>query len=93
MAFGGGFGFSVDLAATGLDAAAQALAVEGASRWVVEVPPSEDKAFEASMRGLPCSRLGEVTARDGLLLWGDRRVGRVDLDRLYALWRAGLGVP
>jgi phosphoribosylformylglycinamidine synthase subunit PurL len=93
MAFGGGFGFSVDLASTELDAAAQALAVEGASRWVVEVPPSGQPAFEAGMRGLPWARLGDVTPHDGLLLWRDRRVGRVELDRLYALWRPGLGVP
>ena len=93
MAFGGGFGFSVDLSTTGLDAAAQALAVEGASRWVVEVAPASAKAFESALRGLPCKRLGEVTDRAGDLRWADRSVGRVDLDRLYALWRPGLGVP
>jgi len=93
MAFGGGFGFSADLAATGLDASAQALAVEGASRWVVEVPPSGVRSFETSLRGLPWAHLGEVTSHDGLLRWGDRKVGRIELDRLYALWRPGLGVP
>ncbi|MCI4354099.1 MAG: phosphoribosylformylglycinamidine synthase subunit PurL [Thermoplasmata archaeon] len=93
MAFGGGFGFSVDLAETGLDAAAQALAVEGASRWVVEVAPASAKSFEASLRGLPWKLLGQVTSNGGDLRWADRPVGRVDLDRLYALWRPGLGVP
>ncbi|MCI4361052.1 MAG: AIR synthase-related protein, partial [Thermoplasmata archaeon] len=93
MAFGGGFGFSVDLAASALDAGAQALAVEGASRWVVEVAPASAKRFETAVRGLPCVRLGDVTARDGRLRWGDQPIGTVGLDRLYALWRPGLGVP
>ncbi len=93
MAFGGGFGFSVDLAVTGLDAAAQALAVEGASRWIVEVPPSSAKSFESAFRGLPCVRLGEATDHGGELRWGGATVARIDLDRLYALWRPGLGVP
>ena len=51
MAFGGGFGFTVDLSVTRLDAAAQALAVEGSSRWVVEVPPSEGRRSNAPSRG------------------------------------------
>ncbi|HEY6238170.1 MAG TPA: AIR synthase-related protein, partial [Thermoplasmata archaeon] len=93
MAFGGSLGFEVDLAATLLEAPAQALAVEGGSRWVVEVPPAWTDAFEASFRGLPTARLGEVTEGDGVLRWQGETVGRVDLQRLYSPWRAGLGVP
>ena len=93
MAFGGGLGFSVDLATTGLEAPAHALAAEGASRWVVEVPADSARAVEASLRGLPFVRLGEVTERHGLLAWRGENVGRIDLERLYPLWRAGVGVP
>ena len=93
MAFGGGLGFSVDLARTGLDAPAQALLVEGASRWVVEVGSTYARSFEAAMRGLPISRLGEVTDGHGRFRWADRALGSVDLAALYPRWRAGVGVP
>jgi len=93
MAFGGSLGFRVDLAAAGLEAPAHALAAEGASRWVVELPASQGDAFEASFRGLPIARLGEVTDSGGEFLWDQEVVGRVDLARLYPRWRAGLGVP
>jgi hypothetical protein len=45
------------------------------------------------MRGVPCTRLGEVTERDGLLRWGDRTAARVDLAGLYPRWRNSLGLP
>lgn len=93
MAFGGGLGFSVDLAATGLATPAHALAAEGASRWVVEVPEDSARRFEAAFRGLPIARLGEVTRRSGELRFGPERAAVVDLDRLYPRWRAGVGVP
>ncbi len=93
MAFGGGLGFAVDLSATGLETPAHALAAEGGSRWVVEVPADSIPGFEASFRGLPIARLGEVVEGDGRLSFGTDRLGIVGLDRLYPTWRAGVGVP
>jgi phosphoribosylformylglycinamidine synthase len=45
MSFGGGLGFEVDLAATGLKSAGTALAAEGRSRFVVEVPAGAEDRF------------------------------------------------
>ena len=89
MAAGGGFGFSVDLAATGLGGPGVALVSEGSSRWVVEVDTGSAGAFERAFRGLPIVRLGEVTNGTGRLRWKGREVARLDIDALYPRWRAG----
>ncbi|MCI4347817.1 MAG: phosphoribosylformylglycinamidine synthase subunit PurL [Thermoplasmata archaeon] len=90
MAFGGGLGFSADLAATGLSGPGIAAVAEGASRWVVEVDRNLVPTFEHQLRAEPVARLGEVAARRGLLTWGDRAVADLDLSDLYAAWREGL---
>jgi phosphoribosylformylglycinamidine synthase subunit PurL len=93
MAFGGSLGVDVALDPVGLETPAHALAAEGASRWVVEVPEPEARAFERSASGLPVVPLGEVTDRwAARLTWREREVARVDLAGLYARWRAGLDV-
>ena len=89
MAAGGGLGFSVDLSATGLPGPGLALAAEGASRWVVEVPDASALAFERSLRGLALARLGTVTEGNGRLAWGGREMAVMEIDRLYPRWRAG----
>ncbi len=93
MAFGGGLGFDVDLAATGLDAPGLAAVGEGGSRWVVEVPHGREGAFERALAGSPCVRLGSVTRSGGALRWGAAELARLDLAALYPRWRHGLGLP
>ncbi|MGA7922705.1 MAG: phosphoribosylformylglycinamidine synthase subunit PurL [Thermoplasmata archaeon] len=92
MAFGGGLGFSVDLAKVGLETPAHALAAEGMSRWVVEVDADRVTEFDRAFEGLPCAHLGTVAKGPGRWLWRGRELSRLDLTRLYARWRAGLGV-
>ncbi len=91
MAFGGSLGFDVALDPVGLDTPSHALSAEGASRWIVEVPEPEVRAFERSAAGLPVVRLGEVTDRwAARLTWREREVAKLELNALYARWRAGL---
>ncbi len=93
MGFGGRLGFDADLAATGLDGPGLAAVAEGGSRLVVEVPEDRTAAFTRAFRGLPCARLGEVTAADGRLRWGEHELARLDLVDLYERWRGALGLP
>lgn len=90
MAFGGGLGFSVDLAATGLPGPGLAAVAEGGSRWVVEVARSQVDSFERHLRGEPVTRLGTVTAIGGQFRWGDHLEADLDLTGLYSAWRDGL---
>ncbi len=94
MAFGGGLGFSVELDATALPTPALALAAEGASRWVVEVPAGRQKEFERRFRAGPARSLGRVLPSSrGALRWDGEDRADVDLGALYSRWRAGLGLP
>jgi len=93
MAFGGAFGVSVDLDATGLATPALALAAEGASRFVVEVSPSARRRFERTFAGLRMKRLGTVTSADATFRWKGETVAAVPLSPLYERWRVGLGLP
>ena len=93
MAFGGGLGFAVDLDATGLRSPSLALAAEGQSRFVVEVPEGERRRFERSFPSAVCARLGAVVATDATLRWKGRTVAAVPLLPLYERWRGGLGLP
>jgi phosphoribosylformylglycinamidine synthase len=89
MAAGGGLGFDVDLDATGLDGPGLALAAEGASRWVVEVPERSARSFERAFARRPVARLGTVTSGAGRLFWKGRERASVDIASLYPAWRAG----
>ncbi len=93
MAFGGGLGFRVDLERSGLGSPGLALAAEGASRWVVEVPKEAAARFERSLGTLRWARLGEVTERDATLGWSERTAAEVALAPLYDRWRSGLALP
>jgi phosphoribosylformylglycinamidine synthase len=90
MAFGGRLGFRVALDGTGLNGPGVALVSEGSSRWVIEVAEEAGAVFERAMRGLPLSRFGEVTDRDGEFTWRSKELANLDLGRLYERWRAGL---
>jgi phosphoribosylformylglycinamidine synthase len=93
MAFGGGLGFAVDLDATGLCSPSLALAAEGSSRFVVEVPEAERRRFERAFASPVGARLGEVVAADANLRWEGRSLATVPLLPLYERWRGGLGLP
>jgi phosphoribosylformylglycinamidine synthase subunit PurL len=93
MAFGGDLGFAVDLGATGLATAGTALAAEGGSRFVVEVPAPSAPKFIRSFRGLPCVRLGTVTTEAARLDWNGTPLVRFSLRSLYPRWHDGLGLP
>jgi phosphoribosylformylglycinamidine synthase subunit PurL len=93
MAFGGGLGFTVDLQAVGLESPGLALAAEGGSRIVVEVPAPEERAFQRILAGVPHARIGTVTEGDAVFVWGDRALGRIELGALYDRWHTGLGLP
>jgi phosphoribosylformylglycinamidine synthase len=93
MAFGGGLGFAVDLDATRLLTPSLALAAEGRSRFVVEVPEKACRPFERMFPSPLGVRLGSVTAGDASLRWGGRDLVTVSLVSLYEGWRTGLGLP
>ncbi len=93
MAFGGGLGFDVELGATRLAGQGLAVAAEGGSRFVVEVPTRSVRAFERSMRGVPCAPFGSVTDVGGRFRWHAKPVGSMDLAGLYPRWRSGLSLP
>ncbi|MGA9840208.1 MAG: phosphoribosylformylglycinamidine synthase subunit PurL [Thermoplasmata archaeon] len=93
MAFGGGLGFTVDLEPVGLASPGLAVAAEGASRFVVEVPGSKERSFRRILAGVPRTRLGTVENSLGTFCWGDRALAEVDLDALYGAWHTGLGLP
>ncbi len=93
MAFGGGLGFSVDLARTGLDDPALALVAEGGSRWVVEVRSDGASRFEKTLGRTAWARIGSVEATDGEMRWKGTTRTTVPLASLYERWRTGLGLP
>jgi phosphoribosylformylglycinamidine synthase len=93
MAFGGGLGFAIDLAPVGLNAPGPALAAEGGSRFVVEVPRASERRFERALAPHPLARLGSVAEGPGELRWDGRPVATIPLGPLYERWRTGLGLP
>ncbi len=93
MAFGGDLGFAIDLATAGLTAPGPALAVEGGSRFVVEVPRASERRFERALAPAPLARLGSVAEGPGELRWSGRTVAKIALRPLYERWRTGLGLP
>ncbi len=77
MAFGGGLGLDLDLSRVpaealpaGYDADATALFSESCTRFLVEVAPEHQGAFEALLDGLPLALVGRVRADDVLELRG-----------------------
>lgn len=92
MAWGGGLGFEIDLAATGLAPAWRASVAEGGSRWLVEVPAREERRFRRLFERAPLVRLGRVSDSAGRLSWNGSPVAELDLARLYERWRSGLSL-
>jgi phosphoribosylformylglycinamidine synthase len=90
MAFGGGLGFSVDLAAAGLEDPLTSVVAEGGSRWVVEVDAGEVDPFERLFAKAAVAPIGSVAKAGGRFIWGARELARLDLAQLYAAWKSGL---
>jgi len=102
MAFAGGYGAVVDLAAAGpqlvageFPAAPAARAElllfsESNSRFVCEVRSTDAVAFEAQMSGIPCQRIGAVVAASVLLISQGEKLIELPLDKLRETWQAPL---
>ncbi len=90
-AFAGGLGMSLDLPASALRDDV-ALFSESPSRFLVEIAKGREAEFEKALAGLPCARLGTVTADARLLLRGRGGVVRVDepLAALKSAWQKPL---
>lgn len=97
MAFAGGLGAKIDLAAVPHTAAsdphtaAVLLFSESNTRFLCEVPAQHVAAFEQQLAGLPYGHLGEVIATDDLqVAHNGHPVVIVGLDRLKAAWQSPL---
>ena len=93
MAFGGGLGFSAELASTGLSTPSLALTAEGRSRFVVEVPAARAPVFERLVGPGDAARLGIVAPAEATFSWNGNRIAGFGLPPLYEKWRSGLGLP
>jgi phosphoribosylformylglycinamidine synthase len=93
MAFAGELGLRLDLQAAprpeGLDDDATLLFSESPSRFLIELRPADAPAFEAALAGLPCARIGEVTAGDELIIGGcaGGEALRAGVAELKAAWQ------
>jgi phosphoribosylformylglycinamidine synthase II len=93
MAIAGALGLRLDLSAAprtpGLDDDATLLFAESPSRFLVELRPADALAFEAALAGLPCARIGEVTAAPELVIGGTAggQALRADVVELKAAWQ------
>jgi phosphoribosylformylglycinamidine synthase II len=94
MAFAGALGLRLDLRfaprTPGLDDDATLLFAESPSRFLVELRPVDAPAFEAALAGLPCARIGEVTAGAELVIDGAAggEALRADVDELKTAWQS-----
>jgi phosphoribosylformylglycinamidine synthase subunit PurSL len=93
MAFAGALGLRLDLRAAprtpGLDDDTTLLFAESPSRFLVELRPADAPAFETALAGLPCARIGEVTAGAELVIDGAAggEALRADVEELKAAWQ------
>ncbi len=95
VAFGGELGLAIDLAkapADGIGRDDVLLFSESSSRYIVTIAPGRRVAFEETLAGVPCARVGEVTAEPRLRITGQDGNSIVDADvmELKATWKATL---
>ncbi|MBI4063362.1 MAG: phosphoribosylformylglycinamidine synthase subunit PurL [Elusimicrobia bacterium] len=72
MVLGASVGLDVDCSSFAIHPAAS-LFSETPSRFVVEVEPSKASGFEAALGGLPCAKIGKVSARPELKIRLDKK--------------------
>ena len=93
MAFAGGFGARLDVAAIASEhgdaGPVIALFSESNTRFLCEVEPRNAGEFEGVMAKLPCARIGEVTAEDRFVVYlDDRRLIDASIGELKEAWQA-----
>jgi phosphoribosylformylglycinamidine synthase len=91
MAFAGGFGAEVDIASIAIEGSngdLLRLFAESNSRFVVEVTPENQAAFESAMSGVAISLLGKVTDGDSVVISnGDAELISESLQKLKSVWQ------
>ena len=95
MAFAGGLGMEIELSrvpAEGVERDDLLLFSESNSRFIVEVAPEHQAAFEAKLSGLPFGLIGRVTAEACVVVRGreGREVVNDSVNRLKASWQKTL---
>lgn len=92
MAFAGACGARLDVTAIASEYGSRgpvvALFSESNTRFLCEVAPDKTTEFEAVLAGLPCKRLGEVTAEDRLVMTvGGATTIDANIHDLKAAWQ------
>jgi phosphoribosylformylglycinamidine synthase len=91
MAFAGGFGAEVDVASIAIDGSngdLLRLFAESNSRFVVEVTPENQAAFESAMNGVGIFLLGKVTDGDSVSISNsDAELISESLHKLKSAWQ------
>ncbi len=93
MALAGGLGVTLELRAAprsaDLDGDVSLLFSESSGRFVVEVRPEKQRAFEELMAGLPWGCLGKTTGDGFFRLWGlnGRQIVQARVEELKSAWR------
>ena len=91
MAFAGGFGAEVDIASVEADSDLIRLFAESNSRFVVEITPENQAAFETAMNGVSISLLGKVTDGDSVTICnGETKLISESLQKLKSSWQQPL---
>ena len=96
MAFSGGYGMSLNLSSipTGEEISADdtLLFSESNSRFLVEIEPQHQQAYETLMKGVPTGCLGTVTDRPDFIINGTAgpRIVETSIDTLKSAWQAPL---
>lgn len=96
MAFAGGYGMSLDLSniPTGDEIAADDMLLfsESNSRFLVEIEPEHQQAYETHMTGVPTGCLGTVTTTPEFIINGTagHRIVATSIDTLKNAWQAPL---
>ena len=96
MVFAGGFGLGISLAplakATGISSDAVLLFSESNTRFLIEVEPEKQEAFEELFSGLPVVLVGTVVNEQSLSIRGSKVDVLIDvpLSRMKAAWQKPL---
>ena len=96
MAFSGGYGMSLNLDSvpTGEEITADDMLLfsESNSRFLVEIEPQHQQAYETLMKGIPTGCLGTVTDTPDFIINGTAgyRIVETSIDTLKSAWQAPL---